>query len=823
LKTSDQTKPPALPGSHPVLSVVAVLSGALALILTTYVIGGQYAAVANEGGHWLGLSREALKPLGLAALAGITSLILGIIVFARSLNRKAWGATAIIFGVLPLLFSMLIAGRSFFQQAARVSREVGRVQDHAMIDEYAGKPIPAGQDVYTWMQEREILRRWYDRHFVAGYLAHGHRSPLWDEAMGQFLQTWIKRKLGDPEAVDDRAFYEATRPILAAGCKDPLFLYLASSAQLENGEKSRLGRLAQTEAVKSQYCASLKWLIEIWADGLQRQFTFQISNSTEADQRALEFLRESLVKRDYREDEIVLLYQRLANNPGNAWRLRLNEEVCQMMEQTPECPRWFAELIRGQQEVKNAWKARGSGFAGTVTEQGWQGFEAHLARAEEKLVSSWKRNPKSPYAATEMIAVVMGAGGRPVSESRLWFDRAVAAQLDHYPAYDKLLWALRPRWHGSHEAMLRFGEVCLDTGRFDTQVPQYYVKAVNDISEELGDWSIYSKPQIYANVRRAFTGGATGDISRENRRSYLTGNMMLAHRAGRYEDAGKDLALLNDDPYVPIMPTWLDNAELVPGWIKVWNSPAQKQLLELDEARNRQDFTRALALAGHLRASMQGDKFLERWTADLRAVLELEQALATGNWVPIRPDRELHGWRIYTGDWKVNEDGSILAAAGVSGLMLKSLARTGPDFALRGEVEMVSSTTGEFQAGMVFGNLHPSASEWYGFRVMRGGDGKEQAVISRTFASNLRSYPTQLPKTNQFEVVFASGEISARLNGDELAKSFVLLRNKNRLPPRLAVGLGAFSHQNEYVLRYRNLEMKRLKPAVPAINPVDRK
>jgi hypothetical protein len=632
--------------------------------------------------------------------------------------------------------------------------------------------------------------------------------------MGRFFQGWIKRKVGDPGAPDNRALFESARPILAAGCKDPLFLYLAADAQFESSEKTRLARLAGTEAVNSKYCAAVKWIIEMWADATHRQPLLPDSKVTDSDRRSLEYLRESLVQGDYKPDEFVLLHYRLANNPGNAWLLRMSEPVCQMLEQTSACPRWFADLIRGQCEIKNAWKVRGSGYADSVTEQGWRGFEAHLAKAKEKLESSWTLNPKSPYAATEMITVVMGAGDTPITDCRLWFDRAVAARLDHYPAYDKLLWALRPRWHGSHGAMLKFGETCLDTGRFDTQVPQYYAKAVRDVSEELGNWKIYSHPLVYANLRKTFSGGAAGDTSVYKGRSYLTANLMLAHRVGRYEDAGKDLALLKDNPYLDIIPAWLENGELVPGWVKVWNGPQQKQLLELDAARNKQEFSRALELAGQIRTAVQDDAFLARWSQDMYAVLELEQGLASGNWVPVKLGKELYGWHAYAGEWKVSADGSLEAAASLNGLMLKSLARTGTDFALRGEVEMVSSTTGEFQAGMVFGNLHPSVNEWYGFRIMKGGDGNEMAVVSRTFASNLRSHSPLLKKTNQFEVVFSGGEVSASLNEAKLVNSLVLMRDKNRISPRMAVGLGAYSYQNEYVVRYRNLEMKRVKPAV---------
>ena len=72
---------------------------------------------------------------------------------------------------------------------------------------------------------------------------------------------------------------------------------------------------------------------------------------------------------------------------------------------------------------------------------------------------------------------------------RFWFDQAVAAQLDAPGAHRTLRWAIRPRWGGSHEEMLRFGLECLNTRRFDTSVPDVFADVVFDIKEENGGFS----------------------------------------------------------------------------------------------------------------------------------------------------------------------------------------------------------------------------------------------------------------------------------------------------------------------------------------------
>ena len=144
---------------------------------------------------------------------------------------------------------------------------------------------------------------------------------------------------------------------------------------------------------------------------------------------------------------------------------------------------------------------RGGAWSSEVTEGGWQGWKTNLAKARAILTKSWELNPRDSGAAALMIDVAMGDGGGK-KEMRLWFDRSVAAEMDFFDAYRALLWALCPRWHGSHEEMLLLGDEFLRTARFDTCVPFHYFKVVADIaSEESDSHEIYERLDIAANLK----------------------------------------------------------------------------------------------------------------------------------------------------------------------------------------------------------------------------------------------------------------------------------------------------------------------------------
>lgn len=154
-----------------------------------------------------------------------------------------------------------------------------------------------------------------------------------------------------------------------------------------------------------------------------------------------------------------------------------------------DAPEWLRLTLVGNLEIKLAWKIRGAGFANTVSAEGWKGFEEHLVKAREALGKAWKLMPSRPEAASLMIKVAMG-GHAKGDTARLWFDRAVAAQCDYPEAYNSLIYSLTPRWGGSNAEMLAFAIACQKTGRYDTEIPGYFIHCINDVAQELPDWRI---------------------------------------------------------------------------------------------------------------------------------------------------------------------------------------------------------------------------------------------------------------------------------------------------------------------------------------------
>ena len=141
-----------------------------------------------------------------------------------------------------------------------------------------------------------------------------------------------------------------------------------------------------------------------------------------------------------------------------------------------------------------------------------------------------------------MIIVAQGLHG----DARLWFDRAVAVEMDYMPAYTAMFNALRPMWGGSYGAMYKFGLECAETKRFDTDVPVVLISVLNSIGRNQGrPDDVWRRRGVYENVKRVLEGvRATRRTPttwarrlQPGARWALSLGAVVAIHVGRYDDA----------------------------------------------------------------------------------------------------------------------------------------------------------------------------------------------------------------------------------------------------------------------------------------------
>lgn len=164
-------------------------------------------------------------------------------------------------------------------------------------------------------------------------------------------------------------------------------------------------------------------------------------------------------------------------------------------------------LLKGEAYVQIAWGARGTGYADTVTPQGWKLFSQRLAVAENALTNAWRGNTNDSRIADHMLEVELGQGeGRDRLE--LWFDRAMALYPCDYDACCTKLAYLQPKWYGSVGDMLEFGRECATNTQWGGNVPLTLLDAHYFISymytNQTDQDNYWKRPEVWPDLQTAY-------------------------------------------------------------------------------------------------------------------------------------------------------------------------------------------------------------------------------------------------------------------------------------------------------------------------------
>jgi len=108
-----------------------------------------------------------------------------------------------------------------------------------------------------------------------------------------------------------------------------------------------------------------------------------------------------------------------------------------------------------------AWKARGSGWASTVTPQGWKLFHARLAEGRAVLLEVTNSTERCPLWFTTLLGIGLGEGWpRPVYDKI--FSAGTNYMRDYVPIYGVKCYYLLPRWHGAEDEWEQFARDVAD-------------------------------------------------------------------------------------------------------------------------------------------------------------------------------------------------------------------------------------------------------------------------------------------------------------------------------------------------------------------------
>jgi hypothetical protein len=202
----------------------------------------------------------------------------------------------------------------------------------------------------------------------------------------------------------------------------------------------------------------------------------------------------------------------------------------------------------------------------------------------------------------------------------------------------------------------------------------------------------------------------------------------------------------------------------------------------------------------------------------------LEADLATG--APASPfaTNSLAGWSPENGTWKVDADGSLVATSDARGHLISGDARVGSDVEISADVEIESTSNGQFQAGILLGReITLWGSDWTSFRMKNTAFEGKVVYFSRGFAAPQQTIPYPVGLKTHVVVQSFGGHLWAYVDGKPVVTDYVPAWKMPR-SEEAHLGFGGYVNDNTSVVRYRNVRVQRLTktptpPAAPAATP----
>ena len=693
----------------------------------------------------------------------------------------------------------------------------------------ASTPIPSGPQARTGLSDRPARLAWGRKHLLEAYDRVGQRNVRWDADARRLIELSIASLFGTGIETPPEERIAAGRAAVEAGCPDPLILYLlgrtVSMADPYSSEPEHLFR----QAVEGMKTASYERAVARYpATALFRIYEERresVNLRPPLGVLELAWFEQSLSDGSYGPDDDAVLTWQLMNGASVLFVRRSNAGVSAAIDKAAWIDPWVKLHFSGLAHLRSAWTARGRGFAKDVKPENWERFRDFSALARRDLEESWRLRTDRPEAAYEMIQVSVDAP-KEGEDPRLWFDRTVQAQMDFTPAYEAMWVHLLPRWGGSYEEMLALGREALETERFDTEVPAQLLYTILRIRKDQRDETggaggrpVFDRSETYPLLERMFEGYLKEPSRAVEKSRWEALRAVVADRSRKRAEAVRHLEAVGFR-LTPEAAFYVEEEdETAPDFVTrvvLSASPAASDVAVGDQRRDAFDIEEALAA---YRAALTRDRSAPAAAALARKIapLEQERRLASGEWVPFLPaSADLAGWKTELGSWRLDPDGSLVGTTGSRGLLFVSDARVGPDFEIRGRMDLVSSTNGFYQGGVAFGYPSWKGQEWMSFRIKRTPDEGEVAYFSRhLYGPDSAPGRIAAPDANTFLVRVQDGKLSATVNGvriqDGLEPKAGLVK-----APDLRVGFGGYVDENIFSLRFRDVELRRLTPSTDA-------
>jgi hypothetical protein len=163
------------------------------------------------------------------------------------------------------------------------------------------------------------------------------------------------------------------------------------------------------------------------------------------------------------------------------------------------------------------------------------------------LQKAWDLKPDESRTATLMLSVELGIGGGNRDQMEMWFERAMKADGNNRDAcHTKMAW-LEPKWYGSIEDVLAFGQACRDTknwrARLTLLAAVAHVRKAQQLSEQ--EQSKYlSSPEVWNVIQSVYEEYLAHYPDDNRERSFYAA---YCYMCGHYVESDKHFRIVGDN------------------------------------------------------------------------------------------------------------------------------------------------------------------------------------------------------------------------------------------------------------------------------------
>ena len=408
---------------------------------------------------------------------------------------------------------------------------------------YKGKPLPA-QSTRVNRTFREALLQCYRRNTIEAFRYQGQG----DADIRALLEGYARWCAGFPDAPSPEEFAAHGKAAMKKGCTDPLALLATGEALLAAGDRREGIDVLQRAASgfsRSKYpafCSTRASMLLLQGKPHDGSGAMEISEHQAAD-----LLKKALQDGSFRKEEprqlLYLLREFIDMDPGIIIYLLpvvLNE---------PNVDPYVRDVLQALAAVKPL-QTEASYPVQKLSWDRWRGCLNELESAYAALKRAWKAHPEFPEAPALMISVANAKKDWKYGAPRQWFDRAVQAELDYLPAYEAYWRSDIVRGWQRNELpghLYNFGLECLNTNRYDTQVPFVFIRIARAAPFAMDHVPLSTRrmpggPENPYTILARYIHDTTG----REQLYYLTYAVAFAYSQSKFETARKFLNQVGD-------------------------------------------------------------------------------------------------------------------------------------------------------------------------------------------------------------------------------------------------------------------------------------